>query len=236
MPPVAQILDFYSQYCNNPLTYTSPIDWHMWRFLTSFVGLFIKNMLNIVLFGPPGAGKGTQGKLLIEQYQLVFISTGDLLRQHVKSQSELGKQAQQYMTNGDLVPDELVLNMVEEKIEANRGARGFLFDGFPRTVNQAKALDQKLAEHDLQMDLVISLVVPEEEIMRRILKRSQEEQREDDQDVTKVANRIAVYTRETVPVAKYYQSQEKLVEIPGQLTVDEVYSKITDAIDQHLEK
>ncbi|NQZ77320.1 MAG: adenylate kinase, partial [Ekhidna sp.] len=172
-------------------------------------------MLNIVLFGPPGAGKGTQSAKIIDSHSLIHIATGDLFRKHLGDNTDLGKLAKSYMDAGNLVPDEVVIGMVEDKIQENLGASGFIFDGFPRTVNQAEALDTMMSKHNLQISGMIALEVPEEELKVRIKERAKTSGRVDDQDEEKINNRIQVYNNETAPVADYYRKREKFTGING---------------------
>lgn len=187
-------------------------------------------MLNIVLFGPPGAGKGTQSENIINTHSLIHISTGDLFRKHIGENTELGTLAKSYMDAGNLVPDEVVIGMVEDKIQENLGANGFIFDGFPRTVNQAEALDAMLDSHSLEISGMIALEVPEEELRTRIKERAKTSGRVDDQDDEKITNRIAVYNNETAPVANHYQSQGKYTSINGVGGIEDIFEKIQDAI------
>src|SRR5690606_1963367 len=188
-------------------------------------------MLNIVLFGPPGAGKGTQSEKLIEKYQLNHISTGDLFRKHLGEGTELGKLAQKYMDQGHLVPDEVVIGMVDDKIKSTREAKGFIFDGFPRTVAQAEALDQLLAQNDMKISGMIALEVPEEILKERIRGRGKTSGRADDQDEEKINTRIKVYLDETLPVADFYKKQGKLSTIHGVGEIDEIFGKIAEVVD-----
>ena len=166
-------------------------------------------MLNIVLFGPPGAGKGTQSEKIIKKYNLVPIATGDLFRLHLKNNTQLGITAKEYMNRGNLVPDEIVINMVEDKINKSQNAIGFIFDGFPRTINQAKALDKMLKEKNIPIKQMISLKVEEKELIRRIKNRGKTSGRLDDQSEEKINNRIKVYNDETKPVANFYEKYNK---------------------------
>ncbi len=188
-------------------------------------------MLNIVLFGPPGAGKGTQSELIIEKYQLTHISTGDLFRKHLKEATELGQLAQKYMDEGNLVPDDVVIRMVEVKINSELDAKGFIFDGFPRTVAQAEALDDMLAKKNMPVNAMLALDVEEEELRTRILNRAKTSGRTDDQDINKINNRIRVYNEETKPVADYYQKQGKFHDIHGIGTIESIFEEITKVID-----
>lgn len=190
-------------------------------------------MLNIVLFGKPGAGKGTQSEKIIEKYQLVHLSTGDLFRKHLKEGTELGTLAKKYMDSGNLVPDEVVIGMVQDKIQSVKAeAKGFIFDGFPRTNAQAKALDEMLVENGLKISGMIALDVDNTEAVRRIVERGKESGRADDQDENIVGNRIQVYNDETLPVADYYKSQGKYSAIYGVGEVEEIFEKICQTIDK----
>lgn len=187
-------------------------------------------MLNIVLFGPPGAGKGTQSEFLINDFQLVHLSTGDLFRKHLGEGTELGKMAQGYMDEGKLVPDEVVIGMVEDKVKDHLDAKGFIFDGFPRTVNQAEALDKMLASHNLSISGMIALEVPHEELKTRLLERGKTSGRVDDQNINKINTRIQVYLDETAPVADFYKQQSKFNGIDGVGGIEDISNKIGDVI------
>ncbi len=187
-------------------------------------------MLNIVLFGPPGAGKGTQSEFLINDYQLVHLSTGDLFRKHLGEGTELGKLAQGYMDEGKLVPDKIVIGMVEDKIKDHLDARGFIFDGFPRTVAQAEALDVMLASHSLSISGMVALEVPQDELKTRLLERGKTSGRVDDQNEEKINTRIQVYLNETTPVADFYQQQDKFNSINGVGGIGEISTKIGEVI------
>ncbi|MEP1034593.1 adenylate kinase [Ekhidna sp.] len=187
-------------------------------------------MLNIVLFGPPGAGKGTQSAKIIESHSLIHIATGDLFRKHMGENTELGQLAKSYIDAGNLVPDQVVIGMVEDKIQENLDASGFIFDGFPRTVNQADALDEMLEKHGLSISGMVALVVPEDELKVRIKERAKTSGRVDDQDDDKINNRIQVYNRETSPVADYYRGQGKFTAINGVGSIDDIFHEINSAI------
>lgn len=187
-------------------------------------------MLNIVLFGPPGAGKGTQSEKLIASKSLVHISTGDLFRKNISEGTVLGNKAQAFMDEGKLVPDEIVIGMVEDTIEHHMDANGFIFDGFPRTVAQAEALDKMLANHNLQISGMISLEVPEDELISRLLDRGKTSGRVDDQNESKIAIRIEEYQNKTEPVAGYYKEQNKFNGIDGVGSVDQIFSKIDSVV------
>jgi len=188
-------------------------------------------MLNIILFGPPGAGKGTQSAKIIEKYELVHISTGDLFRKHIGEGTELGKLAQEYIDDGNLVPDELVIRMVEVKICSHAEAEGFIFDGFPRTVAQAKALDNMLEQQKITIKIMLALEVEDEELRTRIRLRAKTSGRADDQNDKKINNRIKVYKSETLPVAAYYRNQSKYQGINGIGRIEGIFNDICMAID-----
>ncbi|MDA0193777.1 MAG: adenylate kinase [Bacteroidetes bacterium] len=188
-------------------------------------------MLNIVLFGPPGAGKGTQSEKIIAKYRLTHISTGDLFRNHLGEGTALGLEAKKYMNEGKLVPDALVIDMVEVKIRETRDAYGFIFDGFPRTVEQAKALDKVMRKFNYEISGMVALEVPEKELKKRIKLRALTSGRVDDQDDEKINTRIRVYEEETLPVAKYYQQQGKYQGVSGIGSIDNIFKEIARVID-----
>jgi adenylate kinase len=188
-------------------------------------------MLNIVLFGPPGAGKGTQSQKLIEKYNLVHLSTGDLLRAQIQAGTTLGLKAKELMDKGILVPDEVVVGMIEYKIKENSQSKGFIFDGFPRTVAQAKALDEMLEQNHTAITCMIALEVEDEELFKRVLLRGQTSGRPDDQNETLVRKRIAEYNEKTLPVAGYYKQQNKFVSVYGIGEIEEIFSTICQKID-----
>ena len=188
-------------------------------------------MLNLVLFGPPGAGKGTQSNFLIEKYNLVHLSTGDILRGEIADGTELGLEAKKLMDRGDLVPDEVVIGMIASKLDNNPNANGFIFDGFPRTVAQAEALDNLLDEKGTSISAMISLKVEDEELIKRLLSRGKDSGRADDQDESIIANRINEYNNKTAPLKEYYSIQNKLSEIEGKGTVEDIAEKLNDVID-----
>ncbi|MEZ4900742.1 MAG: adenylate kinase [Spirosomataceae bacterium] len=187
-------------------------------------------MLNIVLFGPPGAGKGTQAAKLIEKYQLVHISTGDLFRMHIKEQTELGKRVKDLLDNGILVPDSVTIDMLEEEVQKNPNAQGIIFDGFPRTVPQAQALDAFLTSKDTQIKAVLQLDVNEEELKRRIAERQKVSGRADD-DAEKLVKRIDEYFTKTIHVLPYYEAQNKVTVINGIGQIEEIFNNLCAAID-----
>lgn len=193
-------------------------------------------MLNIVLFGPPGAGKGTQSEKLIEKYKLNHLSTGDLLRAEIKAGTQLGKEAQKYTDNGLLVPDEVVIGMIDNKIKANKDSEGFIFDGFPRTVPQAGSLEQIATLNGIDISGMIALVVDEEELAKRIQIRSQTSGRADDQDPQLIRQRISEYNKKTAPVADYYAKKNKYFEVNGMNEIDVVFKDICKVIDDFMKK
>ncbi|MBI1268529.1 MAG: adenylate kinase [Cryomorphaceae bacterium] len=189
--------------------------------------------LNIVLFGPPGAGKGTQSEKLIERYQLVHLSTGDIFRANIKGETELGKLAKSYMDRGALVPDEVTIKMLESEVNKHPEANGFIFDGFPRTGAQALALDAFLESHETGIAAMLALEVPEEELRARLKNRALTSGRADDANPDVIQNRINVYNNETAPVAEYYRAQGKYQGVVGVGTIQEISERLFDAIDQH---
>lgn len=191
-------------------------------------------MINLILFGPPGAGKGTQSAKLIDQYSLIHISTGDLFRKHLKEGTPLGKLAQGYMTNGNLVPDQLVIDMVDDKIKSSGDISGIIFDGFPRTTPQADALDSLLVAKGAPIKILIELVVPEDELKKRLAERALKESRPDDAKAEVIANRIAIYKGETVSVAAYYKKQGKYASVVGVGEIDNIFANICREIDKSL--
>ncbi len=186
--------------------------------------------LNIVLFGPPGAGKGTQSQFLIDRYGLVHLSTGDLLRAEIKAETELGLKAKELMDVGQLVPDAVVIGMIRNKIEAHLDAKGFIFDGFPRTKAQAEALDTMLGEKREPIVAMLALEVPEEELVKRVLGRGTTSGRADDQDESIIRNRIREYENKTAPLKDYYRAQTKFKGIDGVGRLDEITARLVEAI------
>jgi adenylate kinase len=188
-------------------------------------------MLNVVLFGPPGSGKGTQSERLIEKYELKHFSTGDILRNEIKNGTDLGRQAEEIMKKGELVSDDIVIGMIKNKIIANRNANGYIFDGFPRTVEQAKALDELMSEFNMSISGLVSLVVPNDELVNRLLKRGEETGRADD-NLETIKNRINVYDKQTSPVATYYENQGKYYPVDGVGSIDDIFDRIEKAIEK----
>jgi len=188
-------------------------------------------MFNLILFGPPGSGKGTQSERLISRYGLKHLSTGDLLRSEIAGQTPLGLAARSYMDRGHLVPDEVVIEMISSALDNNPHAHGFLFDGFPRTTAQAEALDKLLSQKGTEISVVLALQVSEEELVKRLLKRGLTSGRSDDADESKIRTRYAEYQKKTAAVAEYYRKYDKVVEIPGEGDVDEIFQALSKEID-----
>ncbi len=190
-------------------------------------------MLNVVIFGAPGTGKGTQSQNIIEKYNLVHLSTGDILREEIKNGSQVGLAAKKYIDDGLLVPDSVIFDLLFNRTAKNAHAKGFIFDGFPRNNVQAEILDAKLAEMQTPISLVLYLDVTEEELTKRILYRSQHSGRADDTEEV-IKKRIEVYNQQTKPLLEYYRQQGKLVAVHGMGTIEEVFVTIAKEIDSHL--
>jgi adenylate kinase len=188
-------------------------------------------MRNLVLFGPPGAGKGTQSEKLIHKYGFVHISTGDLFRWHTKNDTDLGKRVKEIMNSGALVPDEITIAMLQEEVNKNPGASGFLFDGFPRTVPQAEALDAFMKQNGSSINNVIALDVNEEELRARIAKRRLESNRPDDEE-EKLNKRITEYFTKTVHVLPFYEQQGRLKTVNGIGQIEDIFNQICILLDQ----
>ncbi|HZH99959.1 MAG TPA: adenylate kinase, partial [Flavisolibacter sp.] len=180
-------------------------------------------MFNIILFGPPGSGKGTQSERIVDKYGLIHLSTGNLLRHEISEKTPLGLEAKSLMDKGQLVPDEVVIGMIDTCLEKHADSKGFLFDGFPRTVAQAEALDKLLALRKTSICKVLALEVSEEELVKRLIKRGETSGRSDDTDETIIRKRYTVYKNDTEPVAEYYKEQEKLERIKGEGSVDDIF-------------
>ena len=189
-------------------------------------------MLNLILFGPPGAGKGTQSNLLIDKYNLIHLSTGDILRGEIAKGTTLGVKAKVIMDRGDLVSDDIVIGMIATKLDNNLNANGFIFDGFPRTAAQAMALDNLLDEKGTSISCMLSLKVDDNELIRRLLERGSNSGREDDKNENIIANRINEYNNKTAPLKEFYSSQNKLSEIDGLGSVEDIAQKLNLVIEK----
>lgn len=190
-----------------------------------------RKMFNLILFGPPGSGKGTQSEKLIAKYNLKHLSTGDLLRSEIAGKTFLGMEAKKFMDKGNLVPDEVVIGMINDALDNNPGVEGFLFDGFPRTAIQAEALDKLLAEKDTCIDVMIALDVSEHELIHRLLKRGETSGRADDDNEQVIRARIVEYHKKTAAVADHYKKADKVVLIKGEGSVEEIFGRLSAEID-----
>ena len=189
-------------------------------------------MTNLVLFGKPGAGKGTQAAFLKDKYNLVHISTGDIFRHNIKNETKLGKLAQSYMDKGDLVPDEVTIQMLQEEVEKNPNAEGFIFDGFPRTIAQAEALDAFLDSKGMRIHGTLALEADDEVLIKRLVERGKVSGRTDDQDEEKIRNRFTEYNEKTAPLIAFYQTQGKYHAINGIGTIEEITTRLSETIDK----
>jgi adenylate kinase len=196
-----------------------------------FIKSNTRKMIAIVLFGKPGAGKGTQAEFLKEKYNLTHISTGDVFRYNIKNETELGKKAQEFINQGQLVPDEITINMLKAEVENNMDKAGFLFDGFPRTIAQAEALDQFLASINLSITATVALEANDDVLVARILERGKTSGRADDQDETKIRTRYDEYNEKTAPLIDFYTNQGKYHAVDGIGTVEEVTNRLSNVID-----
>jgi adenylate kinase len=188
-------------------------------------------MINLVLFGKPGAGKGTQAAFLKSQYQLFHISTGDLFRYHIQGSTKLGILAKSYMDKGDLVPDEVTINMLKVAVAENSDVKGFIFDGFPRTTAQAKALDVFLSDKMMSITATVSLEADDDVLVERLINRGKTSGRVDDQDKTKIRNRFAEYNNKTALLRSFYIAQGKFHSVSGIGGVEEITQRLTELID-----
>ncbi|MCF6347631.1 MAG: adenylate kinase [Flavobacteriaceae bacterium] len=201
------------------------------RNLADIYQLTTQKMTNIVLFGPPGAGKGTQADVLKEKYDLIHISTGDVFRYNIKNETELGVLARSYMDKGDLVPDEVTIDMLKAEVDKNGDANGFIFDGFPRTESQAKALDAFLQEKGETINGMVALEVPEDLLVARLLKRGETSRRPDDQDESKIRNRFNEYETKTAILKHYYEDQDKYYGVDGVGSIEEITERLSAVFD-----
>ena len=191
-------------------------------------------MLNIVIFGPPGCGKGTQSAKLIEKYNLVHLSTGDVIRKEIKSGSDFGKQLKAIVEKGELVPYELIIKILESALAQNQSSNGFIFDGFPRTIDQAKDLDVILAKDGQEVSMVVSLCIHDNQVVERLLNRAKIEGRKDDtEDV--IINRLKVYKEQTCPLIDFYREQGKYIQVDGDCEINDIFCQISKIVDGKLE-
>lgn len=188
-------------------------------------------MTNIILFGPPGAGKGTQANFLKEKYNLVHISTGDVFRDNIKNETDLGKLAKSFMSKGKLVPDEITIDMLSNEVDKNPNAEGFIFDGFPRTEAQAEALGYLMDDKDSQIDAMVALEVDDEILVKRLLNRGKTSGRADDAEESIIRNRIKVYYNETAILKEYYKKKDKYYGVDGVGTIEEITERLSNVID-----
>ncbi len=192
----------------------------------------MEKKLNIVLFGPPGAGKGTQSAMLIEKYKLIHLSTGDILRGEIAAGTTLGIEAKSLIDQGLLVPDTVVIGMIENKLDQNPGAQGFIFDGFLRTVAQARALDGLLTDRQTGITVMLALEVDDDELTKRLLGRGKQSGRSDDQDPAIIENRIKEYNNKTAPLKDYYREQSKLRVVNGVGSIDDIFNTLCLAVER----
>ena len=193
-------------------------------------------MFNLILFGPPGSGKGTQSEKLIAKYNLKHLSTGDLLRSEISGKTPLGLEAKKFMDKGQLVPDEVVIGMISSALDSNPDAVGFLFDGFPRTATQAEALDKLLELKKNSINVMLALDVSEEELAKRLAKRGETSGRTDDNNDHVIRTRILEYHKKTSPVADHYKKANKVVMIKGEGSVEDIFARLTKEIDARMKK
>ena len=191
-------------------------------------------MLNIVLFGKPGSGKGTQANFIKNMYNLIHISTGDVFRYNISNNTDLGKMAKSYMDKGDLVPDHVTIKMLEGEVNKNLNSNGFIFDGFPRTKNQAQILDEFLKNKNLAISMTIALEVDDEVLIKRLIERGKESGRVDDQDKTKIQNRFVEYNNKTSLLIDYYSKQGKFHSVDGLGNINEITERISNLINRNL--
>lgn len=191
-------------------------------------------MINLILFGKPGSGKGTQAEFVKIKYDLIHISTGDLFRNNISNNTKLGLLAKSYMDKGDLVPDEVTIKMLEAEVNNHPNAKGFIFDGFPRTTVQAEILDQFLTTLNLSISMTIALEVDENLLIDRLIKRGKDSGRSDDQDRSKIQNRFDEYNMKTSPLINYYKNQNKFFDVDGVGDINEISSRIFNTIDNNI--
>jgi adenylate kinase len=191
-------------------------------------------MINLIIFGAPGAGKGTQAQKIADIYKLQHLSTGDLFRQEIKNKTKLGIKAINYSSKGELVPDTLVIEILKKEINKYPQSAGFIFDGFPRNINQAQELDKILDEKETKIRAVLALEVPDQELIKRIKNRAKDSNRVDDQNEEIIHNRLEIYKRDTKPLLNYYQKQDKIHEVDGLGDIDDITDRLSNEIDKLL--
>ena len=199
-----------------------------------YICVIKNNMLNLILFGKPGSGKGTQASLIKNKYNLVHISTGDVFRKNMSNKTDLGMLAKGYMEKGELVPDEVTVNMLKEELEDHLPCEGFIFDGFPRTSYQAEKLDALLTKYSLNIHLTIALDVDNETLIKRLLNRGKSSGRVDDQSEDKINKRLQEYDKKTKPLIEFYTKQNKYKSINGIGEMDDITARIVNLLDNYL--